>query len=144
MNPIHQGTMSETRVWARQIVDTIIAEKVHGPVGCLAREDVLELRKILRQTVPIIGLARWQIKMLREEFRAALGHPYPRRPKMRRRTQLQERDILPSMRPCPRKNGLLNVERIRGDADAGKQTESLSPSDDATCSMAELPTDSDS
>ena len=110
MKPIHQGTMSKTRVWAREIVDTIIAENVLGPVGCLARKDILELRKILRQTVPIIGLSRWQIKVLREEFRAALGHPYPRRPKMRRRTQLQERDILPSMRPWARKNGLLKPE----------------------------------
>lgn len=110
MKPTHQGTMSKTRVWARQIIDQVIAENVLGPVQRLPKEDLLQVRKIIRQKVPLAGLSRWEIKVLREEFRAALGHPYPRRPKMRRRYQLQDRDILPCMRSWARKNGLLNAE----------------------------------
>lgn len=110
MKTIHQGTMSETRVWARKIIDQVIAENVLGPVQRLPKEDLLQVRKIIRQKVPLVGLSRWEIKILREEFRAALGHPYPRLPKMRRRTQMEERDILPSMRPWARKNGILKPE----------------------------------
>lgn len=107
MKPIPTGTASETRVWARTIVDKIIADNVHGPVACLPHADVLQLRKILRQTVPLVSLSAWEIKILREEFRAALGHPYKRKPKMRRRYHLEERDILPSMRDWARKQGIL-------------------------------------
>jgi ribosomal protein S28E/S33 len=107
MNSIPTGTASETRVWARRIVDRTIADNVLGPVACLPHADVLQLRKVLRQTVPLCGLSAWEKKILREEFRAALGYPYKRNPKMRRRYQLQERDILPSMRDWARKQGIL-------------------------------------
>lgn len=93
MNSIPTGTASETRVWARKIVDRIITENVLGPVACLPHADVLQLRQILR-----------------EEFRAALGYPYKRKPKMRRRYQIQERDILPSMRDWARRKGLIKPE----------------------------------
>lgn len=107
MKTIPTGTASETRVWARNIVDKIIADNVHGPVACLHHADVLQLRKIRRQTVPLVGLSAWETKILREEFRAALGHPYKRKPKMRRRHQLEERDVIPSMRDWARQKGIL-------------------------------------
>jgi hypothetical protein len=110
MTTIPTGTASETRVWARNIVDKTIAENVFGPVGCLHHADVLQLRKILRQTVPLSGLSSWERKILREEFRAALGYPYKRKPRMRRRYKLHERDILPSMRDWARQKGILKPE----------------------------------
>lgn len=109
MKSTPHGTMSATRVWARQAIERIIEDNVLGPVSCLAREDVLQLRKILRQNFPLAGLSSWEKKILREEFRAALGYPYPRRPKMRRRYQLQERDILPSMREWAREKGVIGM-----------------------------------
>lgn len=107
MHSIPHGTASETRVWARAIVDKIIADNVLGPVACLHHADVLQLRKILRLRVPPIGLSAWEKKILREEFRAALGHPYPRKPRMHRRYQLEERDVLPAMREWARSKGIL-------------------------------------
>ena len=101
------ATMSETRVWARQIIDQVIADHVFGPVGCLPPADVLELRKILRQQCPLGGLSSWQTKILREEFRAALGYVPKRRPKMIRCIGIAERDVLPSMREWARKVGLI-------------------------------------
>jgi hypothetical protein len=103
----HLGTMSETRVWARQIIDQVIADNVHGPVQNLPKEDLLQVRKILREKCPLAGLSAWEKKVIREEFRAVLGLPIAVRPKMRRRHQLEERDILPSMREWARQKGIL-------------------------------------
>jgi hypothetical protein len=101
------GTMSETRVWARTIIDQVIADNVLGPIQSLPKEDLLQVRKILREKCPLVGLSAWEKKILREEFRAVLGLPISVRPKMRRRYQIEERDILPSMRDWAREKGLL-------------------------------------
>lgn len=101
------ATMSQTRVWARELIDSVIADNVVGPIGCLPPDDLKLVRKILREKAPLVGLSAWEKKILREEWRATLGYPLKRRPKMIRRRTLTERDILPSMVPWARERGLI-------------------------------------
>ncbi len=102
------ATMSETRVWARRVIDRVISDNVLGPVGCLHRDDLAELRRILRDAVDFRFLTAWEKRILREEWRVTLGHPPRCKPKMKRLHGLTERDILPSMRGWARKHGLIS------------------------------------
>lgn len=99
--------MSQTRVWARDLIDSVIADNVVGPIGCLPPEDLKLVRQILREKAPLAGLSAWEKKILREEWRATLGYPLKRRPKMVRRRTLTARDIMPSMVPWAREKGLI-------------------------------------
>ena len=101
------ATMSQTRVWARELIDQVIADNVFGPIGCLPPEDLNQIRQILRSKAPLAGLSAWEKRILREEWRATLGYPLKRRPKMIRRRTLTELDILPSMVPWAREKGLI-------------------------------------
>jgi hypothetical protein len=106
--PTRLATLSQTRVWAREIIDKVIAENVLGPVQSLPKSDLLELRKIIRQRYPLAGLSSWQKKILREELRYTLGYPLTRTPKMRRIHYLTSRDVLPSMLPWAKAHGLIS------------------------------------
>ncbi len=101
------ATMSPYRVLARKLIDRVIADNVLGPVGCLPKEDLRELRQILYQTVCFGSLSAWEKKILREEWRITLGHPAKRKPRMKRIHGLAERDVLPSMRDWAIKRGLI-------------------------------------
>ena len=103
-------TASQTRVWARKIIDQVIADNVLGPVTCLHAEDLKLVRRILRETVSLSGLSAWEKKILREEWRATLGYPRPREPKIKVRRTLEARDILPSMRPWAIQRGLIPAD----------------------------------
>lgn len=104
------STASETRVWARKIIDQVIADNVLGPVTCLHAEDLKLVRRILRETVPLAGLSAWEKRILREEWRATLGYPRRYEPKMRVRRTLEARDILPCMRPWAIQHGLIPAD----------------------------------
>ncbi len=101
------ATMSETRVWARKVIDQVIADNVFGPVGCLHADDLRALRRILYNIAGFVSLSAWEKQILREEWRVTLGHPPKRKPKMKRLHGLTDRDVLPSMRAWARKNGLI-------------------------------------
>lgn len=101
------ATMSETRVWARKVIDQVIADHVFGPVGCLHRDDLRELRSILHTAVCFGTLSAWEKKILREEWLVTLGHPAKRKPKMKRLHAITARDVLPSMRDWALKKGLI-------------------------------------
>lgn len=98
------ATMSETRIWARKVIDQVIADHVLGPVGCLAPEDVRELRRILYTAVSFTGLSAWEKKILREEWRVTFGYPAKTKPKMKRLPGI--RDVMPAMREWALKNGI--------------------------------------
>lgn len=100
------ATMSPYRVWARKAIDKVIADNVHGPVGCLKKEDIRELKKILYTFVCFGGLSVWEKRILREEWRVTLGFPAKSKPKMKR---LYGRDdCMPAMRDWAIKNGLIH------------------------------------
>ena len=99
------ATMSPYRVWARNVIDKVIADNVLGPVGCLKKEDLRDLKKILYTAVCFGGLSVWEKRILREEWRITLGYPATSKPKMKR---LHGRaDVMPAMREWAIKNGLI-------------------------------------
>ena len=100
------ATQSATRVWAREIIEKAIADHVFGPVGCLKPADIRELRGVLHQICPLKDRSVWEVRIFREEFRAALGYQTTK-PKMVRRLSLTESDILPSMREWARQKGII-------------------------------------
>ncbi len=102
--------MSPYRVWARTVIDQVIADNVHGPVGCLKQEDLLELRRALHRTVGFSGLSSWEKKILREEWRVTLGYPPKSRPKMRR--LYAQTDVMPAMRDWAIRNGIIQPESL--------------------------------
>lgn len=97
--------MSPYRVWARQVIDQVIADNVHGPVGCLKSEDIRDLRRVLYQAAGFPGRSAWEQRILREEFRASLGYPTARKPKMRRIRGTG--DVMPAMRDWAISHGLI-------------------------------------
>lgn len=99
------ATMSPYRVWARKVIDQVISENVHGPVGCLKKEDLRELKKILYTAVCFGGLSVWEKRILREEWRVTLGYPATNKPKMKRLYGRQ--DVMPAMREWAIKNGVI-------------------------------------
>lgn len=98
------ATMSETRVWAREVIEKVVADHVLGPLGCLAPDDLRELRRILYTAVSFTALSAWEKKILREEWRVAQGYPARSKPKMKRLTG--RRDVMPAMREWALKNGV--------------------------------------
>ena len=100
------ATMSPYRVWARKVIDKVIADNVHGPVGCLAKEDVRQLRRILYDTVYFGSLSKWEQTILREEWRITLGYPTKRKPKMKRLHGRSD-DVMPAMREWAIEKGLI-------------------------------------
>lgn len=99
------ATMSPYRVWARKCIDETIASHVHGPVQCLKKDDLRDLKKALHASVGFPNLSAWEKRILREEWRVTLGYPPKRRPKMKR---IRERfDVMPSMRDWAIRHGVL-------------------------------------
>lgn len=99
------ATMSPYRVWARKVIDQVIADNVHGPVGCLKQEDLRDLKQILYTAVCFGGLSVWEKRILREEWRITLGYPATSKPKMKR---LHGRaDVMPAMREWAKQRGLI-------------------------------------
>lgn len=101
------ATMSPYRVWARKVIDQVISDNVHGPVGCLKNEDLRVLKKILYTAVCFGGLSVWEKRILRDEWRVTLGYPARSKPKMKRLSGRD--DCMPAMRDWALKHGLIRA-----------------------------------
>ena len=100
---------------ARETIQRVIAENVHGPVQCLAAGDVLELRAKLRDAYPFGEKKHYPYRIWCEEVRDALG--FEVKPSLRTRKKMPVRlanDILPSMRAWAIERGLAVEESANG------------------------------
>lgn len=108
MKPANPGTR---RREARSIIMQVIEDHVHGPVQTLPREDVLELRRILRDAYPYGEKKHWPYKVWCEEVRSALGFPDPKpRPYKKKPFRVASHNIMPSMREWAKERGILVEE----------------------------------
>ncbi len=96
------------RRYARTIIMSVIEDHVHGPVQLLPKEDVLELRRVLRDHYPFGEEKHWPYKVWCEEVRCALGFPDPKpRPYKKKPFRVAAHSVMPSMREWAKARGIL-------------------------------------
>lgn len=109
MKPAIPGTFRHT---ARCAVRRVIEEHVHGPVQLLPAEDVLELRKVLRENYPF-DFGSYSRNVWREEIRLALGYPDPKpRTRKKKPFKVPARNVMPAMREWAARQGILQEETL--------------------------------
>lgn len=103
---------SPWRRLARVTIHQVIEDHVLGPVQCLHREDVLELRKVLRiayrETFAPFG--NYPYRVWCEEVTSALGYPPPRRVRHKKPVLYKVHKVMPSMRVWAAARGILAEE----------------------------------
>lgn len=98
---------SGIRKQARTIILQVIADNVRGPVQILPREDVLELRRLLRAAWPWGERTGWKYRVWCQETRSALGYQVKKAKRYIKLQKRREETVMPSMRGWAEKHGML-------------------------------------
>lgn len=104
---MQNGTLiSDARRKSREAIHAVIDAHVRGPVELITGTDLRDLRRHLRAAMPFSGANHYEVRIWRQEVKAALGFPIKINARRRGEAINGPVSVMPAMREWAERNGL--------------------------------------